>query len=284
MPDGRHKEVRYWTATVAPPQSPIRDVRPRVWVANKGEIDDRRWLAASEAEKKLTRDDDRKILNKLIRAHNAGTLETIPIVLIRHARAKSRSSWAAQNPHATEHNRPLTKAGSARARHLVMTLGAYGIQEIISSPWIRCVDTVAPYARAIGSVVRVVDELTESAFVADPQRFTAWMRNRFEQSDLPAVISLHRPTLPAVMEVLQDYTRAKVFSQIPKKDPWLKTGEMIIAHVTRHASASASASATSENFVHELNPPHPLGSTNQAQVQQKIGRNVVALERLRPSA
>ncbi|MFC5280742.1 NUDIX domain-containing protein [Arcanobacterium canis] len=280
LPDGRHKEVRYWAATVAPPRSPIRAARPRGWAANKGEIDDRRWVTVSEAEKKLTRDGDRKILSKLIRAYSAGTLETTPIVLVRHTRAKSRSSWAAQYPHATEHNRPLTKVGTARARHLVSTLGAYGIQEIISSPWIRCVDTVAPYARAIDSVVRVVDALTESAFAADPQRFTAWMRNRFEQVDLPEVISLHRPTLPAVMDVLQDYTRSKVFSQIPKKDPWLKTGEMIIAHVARRPLSVAS----SENSEQEGNTQNLLVSTNQTQSRPRNGPTVVALERLRPSA
>ncbi|MDP9800658.1 8-oxo-dGTP diphosphatase [Arcanobacterium wilhelmae] len=231
LADGRHKEVRYWAATIAPSGSPVLATRPTNWVPNKGEIDDRRWLNASAAAKKLTREDDKKILSQLVRAYETGKLATTPVILLRHTRAKSRSAWATENSHATEHNRPLTKVGQARAQNLIGTLGAYGIEEVTSSPWKRCVDTVAPYTRALGGVVRVVDALTEAAFAADPETFLAWVRDQFLHANTPQVISLHRPTLQAVMNTLRPFTAAKVLAQVPKKDPWLKTGEMIIAHV-----------------------------------------------------
>src|SRR4051812_14666812 len=67
------------------------------------------------------------------------------VYLVRHADAKSRSSW----PDA-DHLRPLTKKGQRQARGLIPLYDSVNIRRVLSSPAVRCVATVAPLASKAG--------------------------------------------------------------------------------------------------------------------------------------
>jgi broad specificity phosphatase PhoE len=65
--------------------------------------------------------------------------------LIRHAKAGDRGAW--QGP---DELRPLTKGGTRQADALAERLGGDSIGRVISSPAVRCVDTVRPLAERLG--------------------------------------------------------------------------------------------------------------------------------------
>ena len=67
------------------------------------------------------------------------------VFLVRHADAKSRANW----PHPDE-TRPLTRKGLHQAEGLVDLLRDRPIRRILSSPAVRCVETVAPLANKLG--------------------------------------------------------------------------------------------------------------------------------------
>jgi 8-oxo-dGTP diphosphatase len=80
--------------------------------------------------------------------------------LVRHAKAGSRERWTAP-----DRDRPLTAAGRLQADGLARLL-APTTRSVWSSPYTRCVETVAPLARALGITVQEDDRLAEGA---DPE-------------------------------------------------------------------------------------------------------------------
>ena len=75
---------------------------------------------------------------------------------VRHAKAGSRSHWPEDN-----RLRPLSKKGSTQAEALVSVLEAFPISAIYSSPFLRCVQTVEPLARALKLPLKQTSMLAE---------------------------------------------------------------------------------------------------------------------------
>jgi phosphohistidine phosphatase SixA len=67
----------------------------------------------------------------------------VPLIVLRHASAGDRSVR-----HGDDRERPLDARGAAQALSLVELLMGFPIDEILSSPYRRCLETVAPLARA----------------------------------------------------------------------------------------------------------------------------------------
>jgi 8-oxo-dGTP diphosphatase len=63
--------------------------------------------------------------------------------VVRHAKAGSRGHWTGD-----DRQRPLSKKGIKQAEALVEILAPFPIAAIYSSPFLRCVQTVEPLARA----------------------------------------------------------------------------------------------------------------------------------------
>ena len=66
-------------------------------------------------------------------------------VLLRHARAGDRMEWEGD-----DRLRPLDERGRRQADELVELLRPIGVRRIVSSPYVRCVQTVEPLAAALG--------------------------------------------------------------------------------------------------------------------------------------
>ena len=77
--------------------------------------------------------------------------------LVRHAKAGSRERWTRP-----DRDRPLTEAGRLQAEALARVL-APTTKRVVSSPYVRCVETVAPLAEAVGLRVEDDDRLAEGA-------------------------------------------------------------------------------------------------------------------------
>lgn len=63
--------------------------------------------------------------------------------VVRHAKAGSRGHWTGD-----DRQRPLSKKGVKQAEALVEVLAPFPITAVYSSPFLRCVQTVEPLARA----------------------------------------------------------------------------------------------------------------------------------------
>jgi 8-oxo-(d)GTP phosphatase len=78
------------------------------------------------------------------------------LLLIRHASAGDRDDWVDD-----DRLRPLDGRGRGQASRLPELLGDYEIARVLSSPSVRCVQTVEPFARSRGLDIEVREELGE---------------------------------------------------------------------------------------------------------------------------
>jgi 8-oxo-dGTP pyrophosphatase MutT (NUDIX family)/phosphohistidine phosphatase SixA len=226
-PEGRVKRVHYWAARRAAPEADARALAARSPVApvNKREIDRTEWLDVDEAAERLTRGSDRGPLDELREAHADHRLDTRALVIVRHGRAVPRPVW-----HGEEQERPLTPVGHAQASALVPVLAAYGVSTVVSSRWERCATTMDPYVRAAGLRPEYSDSLGEAQHERSPARVAAAVRDLLDLPR-PAVLCTHRPVLPTVLDVLGQHSRRAVASVLPRRDPYLEPGEVLVAHV-----------------------------------------------------
>ena len=78
------------------------------------------------------------------------------LYLVRHAKAGSRHNFAGD-----DRLRPLSENGRLQAQALAKPLAAGGVHTLISSPYLRCIETLQPTAKLIGAAVATDDRLAE---------------------------------------------------------------------------------------------------------------------------
>ena len=118
------------------------------------------------------------------------------LLLVRHADAGARGSGAA------DALRPLSERGQRQALALVDLLvplvgrpsGATTVT-VRSSPAVRCRDTVAPLAAALGTRVQLDDHLFEGAAVGA-------LLDRAVQLDAPEVWASHGDVIPGLLRLV----------------------------------------------------------------------------------
>ena len=86
--------------------------------------------------------------------------------VLRHAKAGSRSHWSGDDG-----LRPLNKKGQKQAEALVSAYERFPITAIFSSPFLRCLQTVEPLARARRMSVKSVASLSEGHGLAGLSEF-----------------------------------------------------------------------------------------------------------------
>lgn len=219
--DGRpgDKVVRYWAATVTGGDGRLVN-----------EIDDVAWLDPRVAHDRLDYARDRDQLRALVRHHQGGTLDTWPLVLVRHARAVARGAWDGSD----DTQRPLDRVGTARAGVLAAVLGAYAPERVLSSPSVRCLDTVEPYATEHRLRVRERNGLSEEGFALDPSKAVRRLQ-KVVAAGRPSALCSHGPVLPALLEVLHglagDAEAGSVALLEAASDERLAKGEALVCHV-----------------------------------------------------
>ena len=88
--------------------------------------------------------------------------------VVRHAKAGDRDAWTGD-----DRNRPLTKKGFEQAEQLVSLLAPRPITAVFSSPYLRCVQTVEPLARAAKLDVQLSPSLEEGSGIEGLEEFFA---------------------------------------------------------------------------------------------------------------
>lgn len=119
------------------------------------EVDETRWVDLDTAREMLTYEHDRDLLDdpRIERAAKSGT-----VYLVRHAHAGDRGSWDGD-----DRLRPITKKGMRQSEGIAATLLKRGVDEVRSSPYVRCVQTVRPLAKAAKLPLVETDMLAEGA-------------------------------------------------------------------------------------------------------------------------
>ena len=86
------------------------------------------------------------------------------VILLRHASAGERSAWDGDDM-----LRPLDKRGRKQASKLRDELRARGVKRVVSSPYVRCMQTVAP----LGLEIVPDERLAEGASERDTRELLA---------------------------------------------------------------------------------------------------------------
>jgi phosphohistidine phosphatase SixA len=82
----------------------------------------------------------------------------MPILLIRHATAGDPDAWVGDDA-----ARPLDEQGRAQAQALVGLVQTYPIDRVLTSPYLRCVQTVEPLTAARALPLEYRHELGDDA-------------------------------------------------------------------------------------------------------------------------
>lgn len=178
---GRSKTVYYWHGTPTPAAPGDEPFTPMA------EVDDVTWLPVEDARRRLTHERDRQLLDALI------PRPSTPLIVLRHAEALERRRWSGPDP-----ERPLTENGKGQADRLVAIFGAYGVREVITSPAVRCVETVRPYADLNHVPIRTEPSFAEEASAAE----TTDRARALRAARVPTVWCAHRPTMPLLADAL----------------------------------------------------------------------------------
>lgn len=214
---GASKEVWYWAAEV-----PRREPSP-----DGDEVDRTAWVSPEEARRRLSNETDREPLEALVAAFERRILRTVPFVVLRHAKAKPRSSWSR-----AEGERPLAATGRRQALAVDRLLAAWSPEKPVSSPWRRCVETVTPYVQRSKRSLKTIAAFTEKSAKAKPKKTRRETRTLLDKAR-STVLCTHRPVLPLVLGELAETVGTRdaesIRSLLPAKDPYLKPGAVIVA-------------------------------------------------------
>jgi 8-oxo-(d)GTP phosphatase len=233
LPDGRDKTVSYWAGRV-------RETGPRT--ALDDEISDVEWLPVEAALERLSRPGDLAPVLALLELAERGRLDTRPLLVVRHAKARSRARWPG-----AEADRPLTAIGRRQAQGLAGLLSCWRPERLLCSPWARCMLTLRPYLdqlqqrdqAGIGHLEpEVLPLLSEQGLIDDPDRIGSTLAELLD-GRRSALLCTHRPVLEHVIAALAAAGDEEVRGRLPAQDPWLAPAEVLVAHVRNDPSPSA---------------------------------------------
>jgi len=219
---GRPKRVSYWSSF-----SDGHEAAPG------SEIDAVAWQPLAQAREQLAGTNDDPVISAL------RPVETVPLILVRHASAGRKQDWA--GPDAM---RPLDARGVADAQELASLMACFApVARVISSPALRCTETVRPYAGMFGGTVEVEVCLS-------PYGRTSHFSTRTDQVDAlrcllsalvadrrPVVLCLHRENLP---DVLAEACAVLGAPAAVPADPALPKGGFWVAHAAAGGLVGAS--------------------------------------------
>lgn len=119
------------------------------------------------------------------------------LLLVRHVEAEARSGWGAP-----DELRPLSPRGRRQATSLVNVLGdRFAIGRLVSSPSLRCIETLSPLGATLGITIEVSPALAEGQDPAEAVEL-ARAAATLPGTDAALVLCSHGDLIPGVLEIL----------------------------------------------------------------------------------
>jgi phosphohistidine phosphatase SixA len=136
------------------------------------------------------------------------------VFLVRHAHAVGRGGWDGDDM-----ARPLSPRGRRQVSGLTTMLAGSPVRRVISSPAVRCMDTVEPLAGRLGLTVKARDELLEGSPQADAFELLRQAAGR--RGD--AVVCCHGDLVPEVLRWM-----ARQGAELLGGDKWAKGSTWVL--------------------------------------------------------
>jgi 8-oxo-dGTP diphosphatase len=111
------------------------------------------------------------------------------VYLVRHAKAGDRDHWAED-----DRLRPLSGRGHRQAYLLVDLLARAEFERILSSPYVRCMQTVVPIAGVRGLPIEPVEALAEGESLAGALELVA------KHAISGALMCMHGDLMPMLLD------------------------------------------------------------------------------------
>ena len=200
---GQEKRVKYWAAHCALTNSEF--------VPNE-EVDQLKWLSPSQALEQATHNSDKSIIEKFISEDQ----HTDTLIILRHTKSLERGDWDEADFHRT-----LDETGFDQAQLLIKHLAPFAIDELYTSDYTRCVQTVTPLAHARGLSITAVPSLNEESFELDPEKAISFA-NALKQDEKNILICSHNPVIPSMLRgILNTKLKNKDLIKLEPGDAWI---------------------------------------------------------------
>ncbi len=172
--NGNHKTVHYWAM----------EARKGLFVPN-AEVDKAEWLAARDAIVRLTYEHDRRLVTDLPKGLKK---EPDRVWFVRHADAGSQADWNGE-----DQLRPLTAQGKDQAKALARFLRWQATGALLSSPSVRCHNTLKPLAKKLGKSIARHEALEEGAAAKETLKLV-------DAVPSGSVLSSHGDVIPGMLD------------------------------------------------------------------------------------
>lgn len=200
---GEVKRVKYWAAHCA---------LNIIEFAPNEEVDQMRWLSASQALEQATHDSDKSIIETFMNQEQ----HTDTLIILRHTKSLERGDWDEADSHRT-----LDETGFDQAQLLIKHLAPFAIDELYTSDYTRCVQTVTPLAHARGLSITTVPSLNEESFELDPEKAISFA-NALKQDEKNILICSHNPVIPSMLRgILNTKLKNKDLIKLEPGDAWI---------------------------------------------------------------
>ena len=200
---GQQKRVKYWAAHCA--------LNKSEFIPNE-EVDQIKWLTPSDAHKQATHDSDKSVIETFMSQEQ----HTDTLIILRHTKSLERGDWDEEDSHRT-----LDETGFDQAQLLIKHLEPFAIDELYTSDYTRCVQTVTPLAHARGLSITAVPSLNEESFKVDPENAITFA-NALKQDEKNILICSHNPVIPSMLRgILNTKLKNKDLIKLEPGDAWI---------------------------------------------------------------
>lgn len=215
----RPKVVKYW----------LMKARKGNFVPNL-EVDKAEWVGINGARALLTYNRDARLIER------ANATLTNPsstrLYVVRHGNAGVRAKWKGPDK-----KRPLTKKGEQQALIIADILARHPVTEVISSPAVRCVQSVEPFAASLGLEVATSKKLKETMGVAEIRQYVSGFKTG------AVVLSTHKDWIgPLIKDLDENGVQLRGARRWPKSSIWvfdLIEGDVVAGYYTGRGATAA---------------------------------------------
>jgi 8-oxo-dGTP diphosphatase len=218
LPTGRDKVVYYWAAEVNE-----LAMANSTFAAND-EIESLHWMSPADARASLSYPHDIDIVDRFAELHEQGRARTFAIIALRHGKATPHENW--DGPDAT---RPLLQRGIDQSMSIALGIAAYRPVTLLSSPAVRCLQTIAPTARVTGLEVKEKVAISQDAYRSDAAAVSKVIAKRLSKA-VTTVLCSHGPVLPQIIEAVARATGTPGSGKLTRA-AMLSVGEYAVLHV-----------------------------------------------------